>query len=334
VSELEAFNHIGKTLTSTLELKQILGTLMDQITRLLQPKNWSMLLMDERTDELYFEIVVGEGSEKIKDLRMKIGEGICGWVARECKPLLIPDVNKDPRFSKKADQVSNFKTEAIACVPMVSKGKVLGVIELINKKAGGNEFTEDDLNILETIADYAAIALENANNYKRIEKLTITDDVTELYNSRYMHQLLESEIRKAKAESSSFSIIFIDLDHFKRVNDTYGHLVGSQLLRELGEIFVRMLSPNYIGTRYGGDEFVLLLPRANKEQALAFAQRLRSTINNHVFLRGFHLDVQVTASFGLATFPQDAKSKDDLVRLADQAMYQVKESTRDNIAVA
>jgi len=332
--ELEAFNQVGKALTSTLDIRTVLQTLMDQITMLLNPKNWSMLLADQEKQELYFEIVVGEGAEKIKHIRMKVGEGICGWVAREGQPLLIPDVNKDPRFSTKVDEASNFKTEAIVCVPMVSKNKVLGVIELINKREGGGEFTEDDLHLLQTLADYAAIALENANNYKRIHELTITDDLTRLYNSRHMHTLLENEIHRAKKEKTSFSLIFIDLDYFKTINDTYGHLVGSQLLRELGDIILNQMKSHHIGTRYGGDEFVLLLPNTNKDQAFEFAKGLRETINKHTFLLSEDLDVNLTASFGLASFPQDAISKEDLIRLADQAMYRVKESTRNDIAVA
>jgi len=334
VRELEAFDQIGKTVTSTLEIKQVLQVLMDHITRLLDPNNWSMLLTDEEKQEIYFEIVVGEGAEVIKKLRLKMGEGICGWVALHQKPLLIADVNKDQRFSKKADKLSNFKTEAIVCVPMVSKGKTLGVIELINKKSGGGEFTEEDLKILTSIADYAAIAIENAYNYRRIHELTIKDDLTKLYNSRHLHTLLDREIEKARQEKTHLSLIFIDLDHFKSVNDTHGHLVGSQLLRELGDVILEMLGDVYIGTRYGGDEFVLILPNTTKEKSLEFAHRLRDKVNDATFLEKKGLFIKVTASFGLASLPEDAKSKDELVRLADDAMYRVKAKSRNGIEAA
>lgn len=334
VDELEVFVQVGKTVTSTLDIKQVLNVLMDKITELLQPRNWSMLLIDDDTQELYFEIVVGEGAEKIKNIRMKIGEGICGWVAREAKPLLISDVNKDPRFSKKVDDVTKFKTEAIVAVPMVSKGKVLGVIELINKKEGGGEFNNDDLKLLQTLADYAAIALENAHNYKRIHELTIRDDVTRLFNSRHMHHLIATEVERAQKTKTPFSLVFLDLDYFKTVNDTHGHQLGSLLLGELGDLIKESLGPTGIGTRYGGDEFVLLLPNTPQKVALGYVEKLRESIKAQTFLTAKGLKVKLTASFGVATYPDNANNKDDLVRAADQAMYRVKETSRDNIAVA
>jgi GAF domain-containing protein len=133
VKQLATFSEVGKTLTSTLNLSEILNTVMKQISELIQPKNWSLMLVDEDKKELYFEIAVGDGAEKIKGMRFKIGEGIAGWVSKEGKSLLVPDVNKEPRFSRKADQRSEFKTKSIVCVPLMTKGKCHGVIELINK---------------------------------------------------------------------------------------------------------------------------------------------------------------------------------------------------------
>jgi len=122
LSQLSSFSEMGKALTSTLDLKEVLNIVMEKISEMLQPKNWSLLLIDDETNELYFEILVGEGTEKLKELRLKIGEGIAGWVAREGVPLLVPDVNKDPRFSKKGDESTKFTTESIICVPLKSKG--------------------------------------------------------------------------------------------------------------------------------------------------------------------------------------------------------------------
>ena len=178
---LTTFNEIVKALTSSLDLKEILNTIIDKISELLQPSNWSLLLIDEETNDLKFEIVVGEGSEKIKDVRLKMGEGIAGWVAQEKKPLLVPDVAKDPRFSKKADRASKFTTKSIICVPLATRGKCLGAIELINKVEEGS-FGEEDLLVLTTLADYTAIAIENAMFLRKVQELTIRDDLTRLYN--------------------------------------------------------------------------------------------------------------------------------------------------------
>src|SRR3970040_2391876 len=134
--QLSSFSEMGKALTSTLDLKEVLNIVMEKISEMLQPKNWSLLLIDDEQNELYFEILVGEGTEKLKELKLKIGEGIAGWVAREGVPLLVPDVNKDPRFSKKGDESIKFTTESIICVPLTGKGQWLGVIELINNLTG------------------------------------------------------------------------------------------------------------------------------------------------------------------------------------------------------
>src|SRR3989344_7466336 len=136
--QLSSFSEMGKALTSTLDLKEVLNIVMEKISEMLQPKNWSLLLIDDETNELYFEILVGEGTEKLKELRLKIGEGIAGWVAREGVSLLVPDVNNDPRFTKKVDDASRFATKSVICVPIISKGRVLGVIELINRAEEGS----------------------------------------------------------------------------------------------------------------------------------------------------------------------------------------------------
>ncbi|NOS35220.1 MAG: GAF domain-containing protein, partial [Deltaproteobacteria bacterium] len=171
VQQLNTFNEIGKALTSTLDLKEVLNILMEKISETLTSKNWSLLMIDEEKDDLYFEIVVGEGADNIKGVRLKLGEGIAGWVAQEGKPVLVPDVSKDPRFSNKADRSSSFETKSVVCVPMKSKGKCLGVIELINEVEDGS-FGEEDLLMLMILADYTAIAIENANYLKEVQELT------------------------------------------------------------------------------------------------------------------------------------------------------------------
>lgn len=330
IEELSIFNEIGKTLTSTLDIKEILNIIMLKIGELLRPDNWSLLLADEERGDLYFEIVVGERAEKIKNMRLKMGEGIAGWVAVKGEKLLIPDVSKDERFTLNVDLVSGFETRSVACVPLKCKGKILGVIELVNK-VGRSKFSEEDLFILTTLADYAAIALENAQYFHKVKELTITDDVTRLYNSRYMYDYLDQEMRRSQRYEMELSIIFLDLDYFKNVNDTYGHLVGSRLLREIAKVIITCLRDVDIAVRYGGDEFVVILPSTPKKKAVLVAERIRDSMKNTVFLQSQGLKIKQTASFGVASFPKDANNKLDLIRQADKAMYQIKNSSRDGI---
>jgi len=332
VEELRVFNEIGKALTSTLDIREVLSIIMEKTSELLKPNNWSLLLVDEKTGELTFEIAVGAGADQLKNLRLKKGEGIVGWVAREAKPVIINDVTQDSRWCDKIDRLTHFQTRSVLCAPLMARGNVLGVIELVNAKP--NSFTESDLRLLESLADYAAIAIENARNFQRVQELTVTDDVTCLYNSRYLHEALEHEIQRSARYGLTFSVIFFDLDHFKNVNDRFGHLCGSRLLKEVGDLVISNLRTVDIPTRYGGDEFVIILPQTAKTQALHVARRLRLALNEHVFLTDKGLEVKITASFGLANYPQDASNRDDVLRLADEAMYKVKETTRDGIQVA
>jgi diguanylate cyclase (GGDEF)-like protein len=331
--ELSTINEIGRALTSSLDVKEILSIIMQQISFLLQPKNWSLLLVDEDKNELYFEIIVGDFTQKIRNLRLKTGEGIAGWVAQHGTPVLVPDVSKDMRFSPKADKLSQFKTKSIVCVPVISKDKTIGVIELVNY-CDDKEFTQDDLRILSILADYTAIALENARYYELARRLILTDELTGLYNSRYLHQLLNGEGEDDLKDLSQVSMIFIDLDYFKNINDKFGHLIGSKTLRELGEVLKGNLSANQKGIRYGGDEFVIILPKTDKARAYEIAKDLRSKIKETRFLTIEGLNIKLTASFGVASIPEDASNYQELIGEADKAMYQVKNTFRDGISLA
>lgn len=333
IEELSIFNEIGKTLTSTLDIKEVLNIIMMKIRELLKPDNWSLLLKDEAKKDLYFEIVVGERAEKLKNMRLRLGEGIAGWVAENGEKLLIQDVSKDERFSSSVDMGTGFETKSVVCVPLKCKGKVLGIIELINK-ISKDEFSEEDLFILTTLADYAAIALENAQFFQKVRELTITDDVTRLYNSRYMYDYLDQELRRSQRYGMELSIIFLDLDFFKNINDTYGHLIGSRLLREVAQVILKGLRSVDIAIRYGGDEFVAILPSTSKEGAIQVAERIRQSLNDTIFLQDEGLRIQQRASFGVATFPHDGTSKLDLIRQADMAMYHVKNTTRNGTEAA
>lgn len=331
--QLITFTEIGKALTSSLDMKEVLAIVMEKIRVLLRPKNWSLLLLDQETKELKFEVAVGKGAEKLKKIRLKLGEGVAGWVAREKVPVLIPDVSKDPRFSKKGDEVSQFTTQSIICVPLITRGKCLGVIELVNK-VEEEGFVEEDLLLLTALADFTAIAIENAISLSKVHELTITDDLTRLYNARFMHSRLDYEIERAKRFKTPLSMIFLDLDNFKTVNDVHGHLYGSKLLQEVARLILGMIRNVDMACRYGGDEFIVLMPVTSKKDAIVVAQKLRTAMRKSVFLVEDGINARLTGSFGVACFPEDAEDKNGLIQKSDQAMYRVKNSTRDAVAEA
>jgi len=332
LQEVAIFNDVAKALTSSLNLDSILQTIMDKMAEFFRPDTWSLLMVDEQKDELYFAIAVGDAAETLKTVRLKVGEGIAGWVARNGESLIAPDVYNDPRFSKRIDEMTKWKTRSIICVPLQSKHRVLGVIQLIN--CAMESFGEQEMFFLHALCDYAAIAIDNARAVEKIQELTITDDCTGLYNARHLYKTLEAEVYRSARFGYEFSVIFMDLDHFKLVNDTYGHLVGSKLLQEIGFKVKSQLRLIDYAFRYGGDEFVILLPQTEKNSALVVAKRLQEMMRRTQFLTEEGLNLNVRCSMGLATYPEDAKSSHEIIRQADEMMYMVKNSSRDNIAVA
>jgi GGDEF domain-containing protein/putative methionine-R-sulfoxide reductase with GAF domain len=301
--ELTIFHDVAKALTSSLDLDSILQTIMEKMAEYFRPDTWSLLMVDDEHSELYFAIAVGPAAEALKNVRLKVGEGIAGWVAKHGEQLVVPDVAADPRFAKRIDESTQWETQSIICVPLRSKLSVLGVIQLVNVDM--SQFSEQELFFLQSLCDYAAIAIENARWVERIQELTITDDCTGLYNARHLYKTLDTEVYRSSRFGYEFSVLFIDLDHFKTVNDTHGHLIGSKLLAEIGYLVKAQLRLIDFAFRYGGDEFVVLLPQTSKDQALVVAKRLR-----------------------------DARSAHDIIRQADEMMYLVKNSTRDNIGIA
>ena len=331
--ELAVFHELGKALTSSLQLDQVLRTIMEKINEVLRPDTWSLLLMDEEKQELYFEIATGKGAEALKDVRIKTGQGIAGWVAQSGEAVVVPDTRQDSRFFSQVDEKTKTETRSIVAVPVRFRDHCLGVIELINC-VGPEGFSLRDLALLEALADYAAIAIENARHVQRIHELTITDDCTSLYNARHLNFTLETEIYRSHRYAFEFSLIFLDLDHFKHVNDTHGHLTGSKLLAEIGQAIKDNCRLIDYAFRYGGDEFVVLLPQTSKENACRVARRLHRLIRETLWLTDSNLNVRITASVGVAAYPTDSKTKAELLHLADEAMYVVKNSSRDSVAAA
>src|SRR5436190_6006957 len=305
LQEVAIFNDVAKALTSSLNLDSILQTIMDKMAEFFRPDTWSLLMVDEQKDELYFAIAVGDAAETLKTVRLKVGEGIAGWVARNGESLIVPDVYRDPRFAKRIDEMTKWETRSIICVPLQSKHRVLGVIQLIN--CAMESFGQSEMFFLHALCDYAAIAIDNARAVEKIQELTITDDCTGLYNARHLYKTLEAEVYRAQRFSYEFSVVFLDLDHFKQVNDIHGHLIGSRLLADIGYRIKASLRLIDYAFRYGGDEFVVLLPQTGKEQAVVVAKRLRDIIRSSPFPMDNNLQLNVRASMGVASYPEDAK---------------------------
>ncbi len=332
MDHLRVFNDVARTLTSSLQLEEILTAIMGKMAQFFGPERWSLLMVDDDSQELFYAIAVGENVESLRDMRVPIGEGVAGWVASTGNPLIVPDVSLDPHWAAFARNHPDLNIQSIACLPIRCENRTLGVVQLLNSKL--DLLSEYSISFLRILCDYAAIAIRNARSMRRIHELTITDDCTGLFNSRHLYYLLEQQTGAAcPLPKPPFSLLFLDLDYFKTVNDTHGHLRGTRVLAEVGTLLRRCLAPATPAFRYGGDEFVVLLPNLSKADAMNVAITLCEELRKARFLATDGLSLSVTGSFGLATFPEDGDTVQSILRSADMAMYEAKQ-TRNNVAVA
>ncbi len=333
MDQLRIFHDVARTLTTSLQLEEILRAIMHKMAEFFGPERWSLLMVDPETEELFYAIALGEDEESLKNLRIPFGEGVAGWVAATGNPLIVPNVSLDPHWAAFARKNADLNIQSIACLPIRSENRTLGVIQLLNSKM--DLLSEYSVSFLRILCDYAAIAIRNSRSLKRIQQLTITDDCTGLFNSRCLYQMLDEQIASASPlHKKTFSLLFLDLDYFKKVNDTHGHLHGTRLLGEVGALLKRCLGPVNPAFRYGGDEFVALLPNLGKSAAMTLSMNLCDQLRKTRFLEEDGLSLTVLGSFGLATFPEDGDTVSAMLRSADSMMYEVKNATRNNVAVA
>lgn len=330
VERLMACIEFSKVLASVYDMETLLTAVLERINAIIPARNWSLLLSDPKTGELSFAVVVGVASEAVKDIRLKPGEGIAGTVVQTGEPIFIPEVDKDPRFCDRVDSLTGFDTRSIIAQPLIVRGEVIGVFEVINVE-DQRYFREKYLPHLAILADYVAIAVDNVRNLQKLKTRTYIDEVTGFYNTRYLIQKLDRLIPQLQAQGEHFSLIFLDMDNFKAVVDEHGHLRGSKILSEIAWVMHKELGPDDSLVRYGGDEFVILLPRRPQAEALEITRRLRHTLNNTDFLQDEGLKIRVTASYGIATLPDDAQDRETLLAIADRALFGSKGQGRDRI---
>jgi diguanylate cyclase (GGDEF)-like protein len=266
----------------------------------------------------------------VDGLRLRTGQGVAGWVARHRTAVRLDDVRSDPRHDPEIGRITGYAARNMICVPMLMRGRLLGVIQCLNK-LGADGFDEAELNLVQTLAGHAAIAIENASLYRDARLASLTDDLTGLSNSRHFHTVLPQLL----APTRPLSLLVLDLDAFKAVVDAHGHLVGSRTIAQVGRFIAKQLRPGDIGARFGGDEFVVILPDTKPDEALAVAEKIRASIEAMDRLEGTSIDLSgVTASIGVASCPNHASTAENLFQEADRAMYAVKAKGRNDVGLA
>lgn len=328
------FNKIAKSITSSLETSKIIEAVMEQIEVFFKPQNWSLLRYDPTTQELYFVIAKGMDPKIMKTLRLKVGEGIAGYVAQTGKSIVIDDIQNDVRFSKKADKISGFRTESIIAVPIIFQNNLIGVIELINILNQSN-FTAHHLSILETIADLTAIALTNSMAYERISWIASHDPLTGLYNRAHLKDLIQSYQSYNKYpllcnESDSelalnAIVIWIDVDNFKKVNDLYDHSAGDTILVKLGALLQVYCNDNTFAFRVGGDEFLIVFLNLAESNIYQKSCQLEEQLTHH------SQDISPASGFSFGIAYGKMKNIEQLIKEADNKMYINKAKNKENI---
>ncbi len=259
-------------------------------------------------------------------------QSVGDWVLKESDVFCSADVSVDRRLSR----LENASSSAAIGFPLACRGRTVGALVGIDRVTATREpnFARASLAVLKAALEPGAIALDNALRMQRAEALSVTDDLTQLYNSRYLSQVLRRETKRASRSGRPLSLLFIDLDGFKGINDTHGHLFGSSALVEAAAVIRISARETDIVARFGGDEFALVLPDTGSEGAVAVGERIRDKIAAHAFLEKEGLGVKLTVSVGVATLPDVAASAEQLIHAADEAMYWVKEHGKNGIYVA
>src|SRR4051812_44983429 len=331
VREMELLLEVSRAMTGTLDLPEQLQELGKQVCRQLAIDEFSVMLVDEATHQLVIEAVAGEAPPSARGMRFRLGEGISGEVAAKGQTVYLPDVTQDPRYlhyKGRGRTIGSFLS-----VPLRHKGRVVGVMNLNRREA--DAFSEQEKRLAEAIAAQAALAISNARLFQQTLELSFTDPLTAVANRRQLFLRLEQEFSRSVRFGDPLSLLMIDLDLFKRINDAHGHTVGDGVLRGVALALRRNVRKVDIVARYGGEEFCEVLPRVAKPEAMAEAEKLRHAVAAaELPVPEGQPPLSVTISVGVATLGVDAQDIAGLIEKADSALYEAKRLGRDRVAVA
>jgi diguanylate cyclase (GGDEF)-like protein len=315
-----------RTVNATLEAEPVGEALIATVAGWIPAAGWLLLSKDDANE---VRVVTTKGiPAALESVAREAGE----FVIRSGEVLCSADAAVDRRLARR----DGYGSAAAVGFPLVSRGRTVGALVGVDRGPSSREprFAAKTLAALRGALEPAGLALDNALRMQRAEALTVTDDLTQLYNSRYLSQVLRRETKRASRSGRPLSLVFIDLDGFKAVNDTHGHLAGSSALVEAAAVIRISARETDIVARFGGDEFALILPDTGSDGAAMVGERIKEKIAAHLFLRKDGYDVKLTVSVGVATLPDVAITAEQLVQAADEAMYWVKEHGKNNVRVA
>jgi diguanylate cyclase (GGDEF)-like protein len=325
LARAEALAELIRAVNASLDPERVAEAIVTRVSEWIPAAGWLVLAsgFDGRPH--------GLAARALTAAQEAAAHGVGGWVIRTGEVFSAADVSADRRVS-----VQDGAAAAVVALPLECRGRTIGAVVGIDRIVARREprFAAATLAAMQAALEPGGIALDNALRVQRAEALSVTDDLTHLYNSRYLSQVLRRETKRASRSGRPLSLLFVDLDGFKSINDTHGHLYGSRALVEAAAVIRASARETDMVARFGGDEFALILPDTGSEGATAVGERLRARVAAHSFLQGDGLSIPLTVSVGVATLPDVAASAEGLIQAADEAMYWVKDHGKNGIHVA
>ncbi len=336
IAELLAISEVART-AAALDLPATLESVSASFRRITTSDSVALYLWDARTERLIMSahaydkvLFTAAYAELVRERALALGEGITGWAGLHREAAHIDDLAADGRAVALAG--TSLDNRSAIVVPLVVQDRLVGVVRAL--KLGIAAYTEDHFRFAQTLSLQAALAIAAAEAHAEIRRLSVTDELTGAYNVRHVMQRLREEMEFAKRHGDSVSLLVLDGDAMKMVNDQFGHAEGNRVLVELTASIRAVLRVSDVLGRFGGDEFLVVLPRTSLPDALVTAERLRLAIATHEHRNSWGEPIRATVSIGVATHPAHAASADDLFRVADRALYNAKQNGRNRVSTA
>jgi diguanylate cyclase (GGDEF)-like protein len=329
--EMTGLYHIGLATTSSLNMDEVVHLIYEQVNRVLHPDTFYIALYDEEASELRYDIFI-EGSQALPPFRSRLdSSGVTGWVIRSRKPVFVRHWDAELEQLPFEANLVGAPTQSLISVPLIAKNKVVGVMSVQALEPG--RFDTNHLRLLTSIAGQAALSLENARLHATVNEQAQRDPLTGVFHHGSFITRLQDAIMQADEHGATVALIMLDLDNFKQYNDTYGHLVGDDVLRSTVAAIQNHLKSTDVVGRWGGEEFGIVLPGVGRNQVRMIAERIRLTVaRNDIKDRQGKSIPSPTVSQGVAIYPEDATDIEELIDKADSALFHAKDLGRNEIS--
>lgn len=337
--DLEGIVDLLSLISSTINPQQVLYLMVKKISEMIKVTRCSMISIDVE-DQRYASVISTSESPEVTNLKIDLQKyPEIKKVLLLKKPVVVKNASRNPIMKEVRDVIESIGIRSLLVIPVFFRDEIIGTL-LLRASRSENPFTKREIRLCTAIANASANVLYNAFLYNKIEKektvfekLAVTDFLTGIYNIRYFYNRLEEEFSRAGRYNTPLSCIMVDIDYFKKINDTYGHRIGDIVLREFAQLVKGYTRKSDIFARYGGEEFIMLLPQTSSAGALHEAERIRKAVKENHFkaLKG---ESEITVSIGIASSPDEKiKTPDDLITLADNALFTAKNKGRDQVVI-